>query len=86
MGYIIVVFVVAPTVALLISMVYDSVAVVGVILFIALIAGIIGFSVWWWKKGCYLLISEERRQEINQELEEANAKMRGESTAEPSSV
>jgi len=84
--YVVVVFVAAPAVALLISMVYEAVAVVGVILGIAFVAGIIGFSVWWWKKGCYLLISEERRQEINQELEEANAKMRGQSTAEPSSV
>merc|ERR1711920_14855 len=80
--YILVAFVVLPTLALLVSLAYEAMAVLGLILGIALVAGMIAFSVWWSTTGCYLVISEERRQEINQGLLEANAKVRGQSTAE----
>merc|ERR1712045_1068818 len=72
--YIVVVFVAAPTVALLVSFVYEAIAVLGLILGIALVAGMIYFAYWWSTTGCYQVISEERRQEISQELLEANAK------------
>merc|ERR1712113_1381070 len=80
--YILVAFVALPTLALLVSLAYEAMAVLGLILGVALVAGMIAFSVWWSTTGCYLVISEERRQEINQGLLEANAKMRGQSAAE----
>lgn len=84
--YILVVFVAAPAVALLVSFLYEAMAVLGIILGVALVAGKIIFAVWWSTKGCYQVISEKRRQEINQELLEANAAMRGRSAAELTAV
>jgi len=72
----------SEAVALLVSFAYEATPTLGLILGIALVAGMIYFSVWWSTKGCYRVIGEERRQEISQELLEANAKVRGQSTAE----
>lgn len=80
--YIIVAFVAAPALALLVSLVYEAMALLGLILGAALVAGMIAFSVWWSTKGCFQVISEERRQQIKQDLLEADANMRGQSTAE----
>merc|ERR1711920_803205 len=75
--YILTVFVAAPFVALLVSFAYEAMAWLGLLLGIALVAGMIAFSFWWSTKGCYQLVSEERRQEIERGLLEADAKMRG---------
>lgn len=78
--YILVAFVVLPGIFLGVASLYSASIAGGVILTLVLLGALIGFEVWWWMKGCYMVLSEEDRKKGEEELRLANAKLAEEET------
>jgi len=75
MMYIFVAFVIVPGICLGVSAVYDQSVAGGVILTLVLLGCLVGFEVFWWLKGCYIVLTKEQREQGERELALANAKL-----------
>jgi len=84
LAYIFLAFVILPGICLGVSALYGASIAGGVILTLLLLGGLVGFEVFWWMKGCYMVLSKEQREEGERELALANAKlMEDDSTPSP---
>lgn len=60
--YIAIAFLLVPAVALAVSILFEASLVAGIIVTLLLLAALSGFAWWWVKKGCYLVLSQEARE------------------------
>eukprot|EP00439_Symbiodinium_sp_Y106_P041984 s2177_g5.t1 len=66
--YILVMFVALPGVALAISLLYGASIAGGVVVTLLALGVVAGFIAWWWKDGCYRVVSKEQREERAAEI------------------
>ncbi|CAE7187066.1 SLC34A2 [Symbiodinium pilosum] len=68
--YILVMFLAVPGVCLSISLLYGASVAGGVIVTLLALGALGGFIAWWWRGGCYKVVSKELRDERAAELAE----------------
>ncbi|CAE7293239.1 SLC34A1 [Symbiodinium sp. CCMP2592] len=66
--YILVMFVALPGVALAISLLYGASIAGGVVVTLLALGVVAGLIAWWWKDGCYRVVSKEQREERAAEI------------------
>ncbi|CAE7301394.1 Slc34a2, partial [Symbiodinium pilosum] len=77
--YILVMFLAVPGLALVISLLYTVSVAGGVAATMFVLAALASFEYWWFKKGCYKVVSKEQRQARLAEIQEDEEKSSGES-------
>ncbi|CAJ1421874.1 unnamed protein product [Effrenium voratum] len=72
--YILVMFLAVPGVTLAISLLYQASVAGGIVLTILALGVVAGLAVWWWRVGCYKVVSQEerelRRAQVEEQVEE----------------
>jgi len=71
--YLLVVFVAVPLLALGVSAALGASVPGRVVLLVVLLLALVAFEFWWWRVGCYKVLSEEDRKEGELALERAGA-------------
>ena len=69
--YILVMFLAVPGVVLSISLLYQASVAGGVVVTILALGVVAGLIVWWWRVGCYKVVSQEERELRRAQIEEA---------------
>eukprot|EP00434_Breviolum_minutum_P005812 symbB.v1.2.005124.t1/scaffold226.1/size261315/3 len=67
--YILVMFVAVPGVGLLISLLYSASIAGGVVVTLLALSALAGLIFWWYKFGCYKVVSQEERDARKAEME-----------------
>ena len=66
--YILVMFLALPGVALAISLLYGASIAGGIVVTLLALGVVAGFIAWWWKDGCYRVVSKQQREERAAEI------------------